>query len=185
MNAALALIRGLYCNISMYFFVKKTNSNPNKGTNLVPWKSSNVNQDEDLQIPTRATIVALVMTLVVCGLTGFFISLIYSDNTDPQVYTWAILFNNFCASLLPVVLVLFTIKGQSKIQKIQPPQGLQFHGSDAEANPNEDQNIQPPQGLQFHETDAEANPNEDQNIQPPQGLQFHGIPNEDQNIDEK
>ena len=119
--------KGMYCNLMMYIFVKKRNSVQNQGASLIPWKSSNSNQDEDLQIPTRATIVMSMIFIVVCVISVVFISLTWGNETDPQLFTWAFLLNNTCATFVPIILVIFTVKQQSKVKTSQPPKGLQFH----------------------------------------------------------
>ena len=125
------LCKGMYCNLALLFFVKKTNPEQVKGASLVPWKSTNNNQEEDLQIPIRATVITSLIVFVISIVSCIFVYLTYyDDHTDPQMFTWAILLSNICTSLEPPVLVLFTVKHQMKIIASQPPQGLQFHEND-------------------------------------------------------
>ena len=122
--------QGIYFNLMMYFFVKKINPIQAKETYLIPWKSNNQNQENDLQIPTRATIIMSIIFIVVSAIAYIFLYLIYANETDPQLFTWPILLSNTIITFVPIILITFSVKQQSKLQNSQPPTGLQFHETD-------------------------------------------------------
>ena len=128
----LIIAKGFICNISMIFFVMKSNSQPRNESTLVPWKSTNSKMEEDLQIPIRATLGTTLMTLSVAVVSALIIFNVYSDSESPQVFIWPILIHYVTACILPILLVIFTVKKQAKVHTSQPPQKLQFHDEEIE-----------------------------------------------------
>ena len=118
---------GLICNISMIYFVSNTNSQQNKGTIMIPWKSTNSKMNEDLQIPVRATLTTTLNSIVIIIRTVFVIGYVYSDSDRSQTFIWSITTHYITACTLPIFLVLFSVKQQTKVNVTQPPAELQFH----------------------------------------------------------
>lgn len=120
------IILGLYCDISLYKFVKKRNPNPvNNGLQIVPWKTTNQKSEEDLQVPLRASFISsfLFFFVLICAILSLVI--VYEDN---ELATNFVIFQIIIFStILPIIIISFTIKHQKKIGAAQPPQTLQFH----------------------------------------------------------
>ena len=117
--------------IRLLFLVKKQHQN--QGTELVPWKSSAVSQEEDLKVPLRSTIYSISLFI---GLTVFF-SLFAFESILVYVGPVALLIYSFN---LPI-FVVFCVKKkkEEKEQIVQPPLSLQFHEEDIA---EEDQQIE-------------------------------------------
>ena len=122
----LGILIGLYFNIQMYFMVKKTQLNSGQGTAVIPWKSNSNNLESDLQVPIRATMATSITTILVI-ISGIFHVFVYDEGDGMQAYYWISLMNGFVSPFLPISLMLFTVKHQTKVQASQPPKGLQFH----------------------------------------------------------
>ncbi len=119
---------GLYCDIRLWKFVK--NRQAIHPAQLVPWKSSHENQQQDLQIPIRATIFSGFSTVLGVVIV-WMILVMYSTHlgeTQLWIYITVMLLSS---SLSQIVLVLGTMKQQNVVASIstanQPPVGLQFH----------------------------------------------------------
>ena len=69
---------GLYCDKSLYDFVKKQHQISKNGTKLVPWKSTNFKVQEDLQVPIRAT--AMSTFLIVLSILFVILALIHTKH---------------------------------------------------------------------------------------------------------
>ena len=110
---------GLVCDILLYFLMKQRNAQ------LVQWKSS---QDE-LAIPIKATVVSTVslVMIVICG------PLCFTSLYSGKMLLWlgVLLSCIWVVGHVPALL-LFTISHQKKVEKKQPPKGLQFHGEESE-----------------------------------------------------
>lgn len=124
---------GLICDILLYKFVKKQDANQNvSGSTLVPWKSTNSNLTEDLQIPIRATgistlLIFLSMTLVILFPVFLNLESIAAKDFIGYAITFVVLFS----ANSPFFIVIFTIKRHKKVGQLgtfqQPPKQLQFH----------------------------------------------------------
>ena len=142
-------IIGLCCDILMYRFVKKSDANQQNEAVLVPWKSSNQNTTkEDLQVPLRASIISTIsIAILIVGITPLMFLLMGDQKMAAYVGI-----NLFFVSvtLLPIFLVIFTVKQQVKVNSAQPPANLQYHEKSSDVELRE---IQPawPNTLQFHE----------------------------------
>ena len=117
----LMLVLGLYCDISLYFFMKSRNVS--QQSNLVPWKSNA--KKEALSIPIIATAIGIVSfgIIFVYSIASLRILFGYSHNNGIVgiiSMLWAI-------CLLPMLLI-FTVKNKQKVD-VQPPKQLQFHES--------------------------------------------------------
>ena len=69
---------GLYCDKSLYDFVKKQHQIPKNEPRLVAWKSTNFTVQEDLQVPIRAT----AMSTFLIVLSTLFVILALNHNKD-------------------------------------------------------------------------------------------------------
>ena len=69
---------GLYCDKSLYDFVKKQHQSSNNQAQLVAWKSTNFSVEEDLQVPIKAT--AMSLFLIVFSVLFVVMCLIYSHD---------------------------------------------------------------------------------------------------------
>lgn len=138
----MVVIYGLVCDISLFFFVKKSNKVEDIGTKMVPWKTpSDATQAEnDLQIPIRASILSSVF-LLISGFLMIVVMILITKSSSPSelVYwcTGSFIIVSSCGA--PVAMMVLTVKTQSqektKVSNAQPPQKLQFHEpSDDEEN---------------------------------------------------
>ena len=118
---------GLFCDISLYYFIKQENWNQNQnGSTLVPWKSRNPTLKDDVQVPLRATFVTSF--LILCMLIISTSAMIFANQIgDENLIYFAANMLLFTIFTLPMVLVIFTVKRQNKVSVSQPPQQLQFH----------------------------------------------------------
>ena len=128
---------GLFCDISLYFFVKHQSWAQQNGTSLVPWKSTEDKKlgQEDTQVPIRATIVATCLIFIMLGVSISGTISIYEAEYVNTMY-FAVCSIVFTSVSLPIVLVTITVKHQNKINVSQPPRKLQFHEEDIELDPN-------------------------------------------------
>lgn len=118
---------GLVCDILMYRFVKGNRGKDQNVTSLVPWKSTTGNEEEDVQVPIRATIISTTtIIMVLSGFMSFYASNMISNNPETSSYQYAVLTYSLL-TILPIFLLVFTVKQQVKVISAQPPQGLQFH----------------------------------------------------------
>ena len=110
---------GLVCDVLLYFLMKQRN------TQLVQWKSS---QDQ-LAVPIKATLVSTVslFMILICG------PMCFTSWYSGKMLLWVgvILGCVWVVGHVPALL-FFTISHQKKVEKKQPPKGLQFHGEESE-----------------------------------------------------
>ena len=124
-NSILALIEltvvvhfGLVCDVLLYFLMKQRN------TQLIQWKSS---QDQ-LAVPIKATLVSSVslLMILICG------PMCFTSWYSGKMLLWlgVILGCVWIVGHVPALL-FFTISHQKKVEQIQPPIELQFHGENS------------------------------------------------------
>lgn len=127
---------GFACDLSLYFFVRKRNKVEPVGTKMVPWKSgNNVESEEDLYIPIRASVVSSLFMLFSVLIIGCGLALairVPTGSSLDETFYWCFVSGVILTSCgAPVAMIFFTVKTQdkekSKVNKSQPPQGLQFH----------------------------------------------------------
>ncbi len=135
MYALIIVSLGIWCDCEMYLFIKQRNTRNSNSTQLVPWTSNHESLTEDLDVPIKATMIstfglAFQFFIVVMG----HFNLIYNIMS---VYTLACMLT-IVSSILPILLMYFTVKKQNRIQNAQPPAELQLHemGNDATARPS-------------------------------------------------
>ena len=119
------VIVAIVFDIKMYLLVKNTHKPKVLTENqVIPWKSTNHKEAEDLKVPLKATVVnsgqftCLILLLPVIVLTGLY-----------YFWAWQSIMIFLSSSSLPLTLH-FCIKKQNKIAQIvraQPPVDLQFH----------------------------------------------------------
>ena len=106
---------GLVCDVLLYFLMKQRN------TQLIQWKSS---QDQ-LAVPIKATLVSTVslFMILICG------PMCFTSWYSGKMLLWlgVILGCIWVVGHVPALL-FFTICHQKKVEQIQPPIELQFHG---------------------------------------------------------
>jgi hypothetical protein len=109
---------GLVCDILLYFLMKQRN------TQLIQWKSS---QDQ-LAVPIKATVVSTVslFMILICG------PMCFTSWYSGKMLLWlgVILGCIWVVGHVPALL-FFTICHQKKVEQIQPPIELQFHGENS------------------------------------------------------
>lgn len=127
-------IVGLYCDLSLYFFVKGRNKVQQQGstTNIVPWKSLVAKDEMDLHIPIRASIMSLILSLLLFGFFAISIKFFYEPNMDRNLWPRALL-GLLISNGIPLSLIMFAVNEKKAIASAQPPQKLQFHEKDEES----------------------------------------------------
>ena len=123
-------VLGIFNDIRLYQLIKKKTVEDKKcpegikNDGLVPWKSTN--EEQDPGIPLRATLISTISTLIfVCILYSIYLSLAFSSISFSA---WFILLASLIISgtRLPLMLI-FTIKHKKTKMENQPPKTLQFH----------------------------------------------------------
>lgn len=139
LKAVSITIIGLYCDISLFFFIKKrnnqvnaTNENSAPAAEMIPWKSSNsIQNEEDLQIPVKASLFSFALTCSIFFFAPLYIYLVSFDNSANFSFWLIMSIHLILASTTPLIVIFFTIKQQDKekktVQSAQPPAQLQFH----------------------------------------------------------
>ena len=110
---------GLVCDVLLYFLMKQRNAQ------LVQWKSS---QDE-LAVPIKATLVSTVsiFMILICG------PMCFTSWYSGKMLLWlGVILSCIWVICHVPALLFFTISHQKKVEKKQPPKGLQFHGEESE-----------------------------------------------------
>ena len=127
---------GLVFDVKMYRFVKKRQTAVQPGISLIPWKSTNHSTKEDLQVPIKATTISTIFLILVMAFST--IIPIFVNGMDeelmPGIMWWVSRILHFVTPFYPVLLIIFSVKDQSKIKKTQPPSGLQFHEEQNQQN---------------------------------------------------
>ena len=128
---------GFFYDISLYFFLKKRQEKEKreKQVDMIPWKTSNEDEEYQFMIPIGASITALSSALVICiTLIGFSIA----DHLLEAYYIiLAILF--VLPSVIMIVMVGLTM-GTAFNHKPKPqiPKRLCFHDQNDEADEDEE-----------------------------------------------
>ncbi len=140
---------GALSDYEMYLFVKKRNSGQSE-IQLVAWKSQHQEcLDQDLHIPIRATLISTCGFVLIFFLTILAYSELFYDSVFAHFHSIDFIsFGSFCSSLLPCILMMFNFKKRNKIQNAQPPNELQLHDLDRQAEDHE-QDIRQDHGQDF------------------------------------
>ena len=128
-----AMVTTIVLDIKMMFIVKKQHTNAVQPAELIPWKSTIDNEEEDLKIPVRATVVSTFTFLGFAILMVILHFSLFMEKKTVSLELFSVLVTLESSINLPLI-VLFCIK-QKKEQKNQnlkkqPPTNLQFHGEE-------------------------------------------------------
>lgn len=144
---------GLKCDLSLYKFMKNQVHDQNAGTQMVPWKSGNGNQDEtDLHIPIKASILSTVFLILVSVLTVVSVVLLVTGEEQGELFHWIEKSSILAVSCgAPVAMIFFTVKAREQeaqgTSNAQPPAQLQFHDEESQAQEQADVENTSPQDM--------------------------------------